>query len=85
MASFGGYQPLGRAWPAIGGFIATRSYLMLFIIGAAISLVAAVVVFFIVPETRPENRIGTIQETTAAAFGGYLRILRNAPFMVLPP
>jgi len=68
--------------PAIGGFIATRSYLMLFIIGAAISLVAAVVVFFIVPETRPENRIGTIQETTAAAFGGYLRILRNAPFMV---
>jgi MFS family permease len=51
-------------------------------IGAAISLIAAVVVFFIVPETRPEVQPGAVQETTAASFGGYLRILRDAPFIV---
>ena len=68
--------------PAIGGFIATRSYLVLFIVGAAISLVAAVVVFFIVPETKPQVQPGVEQETTAESFGGYLRIFRNTPFIV---
>jgi MFS family permease len=68
--------------PAIGGFIATRSYLLLFIIGAAISLVAAIVVFFLVPETSPRPRPGSEQETTAESFAGYFRILRDTPFMV---
>jgi MFS family permease len=68
--------------PAIGGFIATRSYLLLFTIGAAISLVAAIVVFFIVRETSPQTRPDTEQETTAESFAGYLRILRDTPFMV---
>jgi MFS family permease len=68
--------------PAIGGFIATRSYLVLFIIGAAISLVAAIVVFFIVRETSPQTRRGAEQETTVESFAGYLRILRDTPFMV---
>ena len=68
--------------PAIGGFIATRSYLLLFIIGAAINLVAAIVVFFIVQETSPQTRPGAEQETTAESFAGYLRILRDTPFMV---
>ncbi len=68
--------------PAIGGFIAIHSYLVLFIVGAAISLVAAVVVFFIVPETMPQAQPGFTGETIAASFGGYLRILRDAPFMI---
>jgi len=67
--------------PAIGGFIATRSYLVLFIIGAVISLCAAVVVFFLLPETNPRAHPGIAQETTSAAFGGYMRILRDGPFM----
>jgi MFS family permease len=68
--------------PAIGGFIAIHSYLVLFIVGAAISLVAAVVVFIIVPETKPQAQVSSSRETTAASFRGYLRILRDAPFMV---
>jgi MFS family permease len=68
--------------PAIGGFIAIHSYLVLFIVGAAISLVAAVVVFFIVPETMPQTQPGSTGETIAASFGGYLRILRDAPFII---
>jgi MFS family permease len=68
--------------PAIGGFIAIHSYLVLFIVGAAISLGAAVVVLVIVPETKPQAQPDSVPETTAASFGGYLRILRDAPFMV---
>jgi MFS family permease len=67
--------------PAIGGFIALHSYLVLFGIGAAISLAAAVVVFFILPETKPQPRPSAVRETTAASFGGYLRILHDGPFM----
>jgi len=68
--------------PVIGGFIATRSYLVLFITDAIISLVAAAVVLFAIAETRPEVRPGAEPETTAESFGGYLRVLRDAPFMI---
>ena len=67
--------------PVIGGFIATRSYLALFITDAVISLVAVAVVFFAITETKPEVRPGAEQETTAESFGGYKRVLRDAPFM----
>lgn len=68
--------------PVIGGFIAQRSYLALFIADALISLIAAGVVFFAIAETRPEVQPGSEPETTAESFGGYLRVLRDAPFMV---
>lgn len=67
--------------PAVGGFLATRSYLALFITDAAISLVAAAVVFFTVPETRPEVRPGTKEESAGDSFKGYGRVLRDAPFV----
>ena len=68
--------------PALGGFIATRSYLVLFIIGAGISLIAAAVVIFVIPETNPLSRPGVVTETTAESFSGYLRTLRDTPFIV---
>ena len=68
--------------PAIGGFIAGHSYLALFITDAVISLVAAGVVLFALPETRPKVQPDAPQETTAESFGGYLRVLRDAPFMI---
>lgn len=68
--------------PVIGGFIAQRSYLALFIADALISLIAAGVVFFAIAETRPEVQPGSKPETTAESFGGYLRVLRDAPFMI---
>jgi len=68
--------------PALGGFIATRSYLVLFIIGAGISLIAAAVVIFVIPETNPLSRPGVATETTAESFSGYLRALRDTPFIV---
>ena len=68
--------------PAIGGFIAGRSYLALFIAGAIISLFAAAMVYLLVPETKPQTSPGTEEETTVESFSGYLRIFRDKPFVL---
>jgi MFS family permease len=68
--------------PAIGGFIATRSYLGLFIADAAISLAAAALVFLLVPETKPQPQPGNAEESTTESFGGYLRVLKDKAFVL---
>jgi MFS family permease len=67
--------------PVIGGFIAARSYLALFVIDAVISSIVALMVFFLIPETKPAAPEGTAQESTAETFAGYLRVLRDRKFM----
>jgi MFS family permease len=69
------------AGPAIGGFIAARSYLALFIIDAIVSSLVALLVFLLIPETKPALAEGEKQETTAETFIGYLRVLRDGRFM----
>src|ERR1044071_3229900 len=39
--------------PVIGGFIAARSYLALFVIDAIVSAIVALMVFQLIPETKP--------------------------------
>ncbi len=68
--------------PAIGGLLAARSYLALFIADAVISLITAVLVWRYLPETKPEARPGTPQESMAGTFGGYFRVLRDLPFLL---
>jgi MFS family permease len=69
------------AGPAIGGFIAARSYLALFVIDAIVSALVALLVFFLIPETKPALAEGEKQESTAETFIGYLRVLRDGRFM----
>ena len=69
------------AGPAIGGFIAARSYLALFIIDAIVSSLVALLVFFLIPETKPAVAEGKEQESTTETFIGYLRVLRDGKFM----
>jgi MFS family permease len=69
------------AGPAIGGFIAARSYLALFVIDAIVSGLVALLVFFLIPETKPALAAGEKQESTAETFIGYLRVLRDGRFM----
>jgi len=69
------------AGPAIGGFIAARSYLALFIIDAIVSSLVALMVFFLIPETKPALAHGEKPESTAETFIGYLRVLRDGRFM----
>ena len=68
--------------PAIGGFLATRSYLALFITDAVISLISASIVWRAMPETRPQSAPGHEAESVVATFRGYLRVLRDSTFML---
>jgi MFS family permease len=67
--------------PVIGGFVAARSYLALFIIDAVISGIVALMVFFLIPETKPAAEPGDKQETTSESFAGYLKVLRDGRFI----
>jgi MFS family permease len=67
--------------PVIGGFVAARSYLALFVIDAVISVIVALLVFLLIPETKPSTGEDKAQESTAQSFGGYLKVLRDGRFM----
>jgi MFS family permease len=72
------------AWiigPLIGGFIATRSYLLLFVIDAFASLITAALIFRLIPETKPVAASGQVQETTLQTFGGYSKVLADRLFI----
>jgi MFS family permease len=67
--------------PVIGGFVAARSYLALFIIDAIVSAIVALLVFLLIPETKPTAPEGKVQESTSETFAGYLRVLRDRRFI----
>ena len=67
--------------PVIGGFVAARSYLALFIIDAVISALVALMVFLLIPETKPAVQPGEKQESTGESFAGYLTVLRDRRFI----
>jgi len=68
--------------PAIGGFLATRSYQLLFISDAVISTITAGIVFFFIKETKPKTQPGTKPESVGTTFKGYGRVLRDGTFML---
>lgn len=68
--------------PAIGGFLAAQSYLLLFITDAVTSIIVAVIVFIILPETRPSWPTSKQKESFALTFAGYGRAFRDSLFMV---
>ena len=71
------------AWiigPTIGGFLASRSYLSLFILDAIASLITAAIVFRLIPETRPQAAEVARRESMAATYRGYFRVLGDRPY-----
>lgn len=66
--------------PAIGGLMASRSFLSLFITDAAVSVLVAFMVFFLLPETRAFIKKGQ-RESMVQSFQGYGRVMRDAIFM----
>ncbi len=68
--------------PAIGGFLATQSYLLLFISDAIISTITAGIVFFFLRETKPKTHPGAKPESIGTTFKGYGRVLRDGTFML---
>jgi MFS family permease len=62
------------AWiigPTIGGLLAARSYLILFILDAVTSVITAVIVYKLIPETKPESTQEQAQESFLATLSGY--------------
>ena len=68
--------------PAVGGFLAARSYLSLFIADAVISLITALLVWRYLPETKPQARPDAPEESMAGTFVGYFRVLQDVPFLL---
>jgi len=67
--------------PTIGGFLASRSYMLLFVLDAICSLITAGIVFRLIPETRPEARQTAQRESFAATFRGYRKVLADGGFL----
>lgn len=72
------------AWiigPTIGGFLATRSFLLLFILDAILSLITAVIVYRSIPETMPSHPESDTPENLGRTFKGYMHVLADRGYL----
>jgi MFS family permease len=67
--------------PTIGGFVASRSYLSLFMLDAAASLITAAIIFRLLPETKPPASEEQTKESLAQTFVGYRRVLKDSAYI----
>jgi len=71
--------------PAIGGFLASRSYLLLFILDAVSSFITALIVYAYIQETRPVAIAAKKDERPAtlwSSLAGYTVVFRNRLFVL---
>jgi MFS family permease len=69
--------------PALGGLIASQadSYYLLFVLDAISSFITAIIVYVVIPETKPVLHEGQVEETLTQSMGGYRHVLRDGLFM----
>ena len=67
--------------PTIGGFVASRSYLALFIIDTVFSLITASLVLRFVAETKPETAPNAQPESVLQTARGYALVLKDKLFL----
>ena len=67
--------------PAIGGIVAAKSFLWLFIIDATASTITALIVFLVLPETKPQQSEGHKQDSVFETFKGYKVAFKDMVFM----
>lgn len=71
------------AWiigPTIGGFLASYNFLYLFLSDAVISIITAVLVFRLLPETKPQLLEHEEHESIWQTLGGYRVALADRPY-----
>lgn len=68
--------------PVLGGFIAIRSFMLLFIADAVSSIITAFIVFFVIPETKPQKHDDESKETVFKTLIGYKNVLKDWKFMI---
>ncbi|CAG0941934.1 Na(+), Li(+), K(+)/H(+) antiporter [Anaerolineae bacterium] len=72
------------AWiigPTIGGFLASYNYLYLFLSDAVISTITALLVFRLIPETKPQLKEKTESESFVETLRGYGQAIADRPFL----
>jgi MFS family permease len=67
--------------PALGGLLAARSYFLLFAADALLSAITAIIVFILIPETKPADVGEKLESNVFKTLGGYGTILRDKAFM----
>jgi predicted MFS family arabinose efflux permease len=68
---------------ALGGLIAARSFMALFVVDAVLSLIVAGILFRFLPETKPRSRTETKQEETLLkTVTGYRVVLRDLGYLI---
>jgi MFS family permease len=68
--------------PILGGLIATQSFMLLFIADAVSSIITAFIVYFVIPETKPQKHEDKSQETIFKTLTGYISVLKDWKFMI---
>lgn len=68
--------------PMIGGLLAGISYILLFFVDAILSVITAVIIYFALPETKPQISDKQVEESMAKTLSGYWLVARNGVFMV---
>lgn len=68
--------------PAIGGLLATRSYLTLFILDAVLSTLTAVFVMIVLSETKPETTAEQEKQSFGQTLIGYRTVLKDRLYVV---
>jgi len=83
---FGVFRVIANmAWilgPVIGGLLATRSYMPLFICDAVFSSITAGIVLLAIRETKPASIEGKPEQTMAQTFAGYRDVLRDGTYVL---
>jgi len=72
------------AWiigPTIGGFLAHYNFLYLFLSDAVISIITALLVFRLLPETKPQPKEKSEHESLWQTIGGYRVALLDRPYL----
>lgn len=70
------------AGPILGGFLASQSYMWLFLADAVSSFITAVIVFIVIPETKPEKPEDKPEESVISTIVGYKEVLKDGVFML---
>ncbi|HLO14830.1 MAG TPA: MFS transporter, partial [Anaerolineales bacterium] len=67
--------------PTIAGFVASKSFLALFLTDATISCIVALIVYRFIKETKPQTPEDHKEQTIAQTMGGYGTVFRDFPFV----
>ncbi|KKK40872.1 MAG: Multidrug resistance protein MdtH [Candidatus Lokiarchaeum sp. GC14_75] len=68
--------------PLLGGFLATKSFMLLFIADAVSSLITAIIVYMVIPETKPQKNDDEPEESVMKTIKGYKEVLKDWVFVL---